>query len=76
MNSDSTTAFHLNEQRIRAARRMLVETHKSVSDIAAEVGFDDALYFSRVFTRLVKTSPTRYRARHQGALNLLSPDKD
>jgi AraC-like DNA-binding protein len=36
-----------------------------VADVARRVGYDDPLYFSRVFRRQVGMSPSRYRAESQ-----------
>ncbi|MEO6846286.1 MAG: helix-turn-helix transcriptional regulator [Chthoniobacterales bacterium] len=54
-------ARYLNDLRIREARRQLVETNRSVGEIAMAVGYEDALYFSRKFRLACKVSPTDYR---------------
>ncbi len=54
----------LLDARTRQARRMLVESKLSVSEIAAAVGFEDPLYFSRSFRRVAGVSPREYRVRH------------
>lgn len=43
------------------ARRLLSYTPMSVADIAAQLGYDDAGYFSKFFARSVGDSPTAYR---------------
>ncbi len=48
--------------RFRIARAcVLLSTALSVTEVAGSVGFDDPLYFSRVFRRLKGTSPLAYR---------------
>lgn len=47
--------------RLQNAASMLEGTGKSVSEIALEVGFTDHSYFSAVFKRSYKVSPTEYR---------------
>jgi AraC-like DNA-binding protein len=34
-----------------------------IQEVAERVGYDDSLYFSRTFTRLVGCSPRQYRKR-------------
>ena len=48
-------------QRISAACRLLVHTDKSVSSVAAEVGYHDQYYFSRIFRKKVGVPPLKYR---------------
>jgi AraC-like DNA-binding protein len=40
---------------------LLEQTKLSISDIAYQLGYDDALYFSRVFKKQMKLSPSQYR---------------
>lgn len=47
--------------RMKAACRMLRSTLIPVSEIAAAVGYNDALYFSRCFHSVTGVSPTAYR---------------
>ncbi|PPU77110.1 MULTISPECIES: helix-turn-helix domain-containing protein [Xanthomonas] len=57
------SALELLQRRIMLeARRSLRYTSLSVQQIAAALGFFDAAYFSRYFTRHAGCSPTRFRA--------------
>ena len=49
-------------QRISAACRLLSQTDKSVSAIAADVGYADQYYFSRLFRKKMGMPPLKYRA--------------
>ncbi|MBR2319185.1 MAG: helix-turn-helix domain-containing protein [Clostridia bacterium] len=49
--------------RIAAAKGYLESTNKSVAEIAEEVGYENALYFSRIFRKYTGLSPTEYRQR-------------
>ncbi len=49
--------------RITNAKVLLMNTDYSVSQIATAVGFDNALYFSRLFHRHTGTSPMKFRKR-------------
>lgn len=48
-------------QRISEACRLLTQTSMSVSAIAAEVGYSDQYYFSRIFKKKVGMPPLKYR---------------
>ena len=58
-------AFH-TQLKMARARALLDGTARSVQDVAAEVGYADALYFSRLFRRHHGLSPTAYRAQSKG----------
>ncbi len=51
----------IREIRIEKAKRLLLYTSLSVTEIAMEVGFADCQYFSRVFRRSENISPRAYR---------------
>lgn len=52
---------YLSRCRLLRAQKLLQETELSVSDIAAAVGYEDALSFSRFFSGKLHMSPTQYR---------------
>ncbi|HOF88516.1 MAG TPA: AraC family transcriptional regulator [Armatimonadota bacterium] len=54
---------YLQGLRLEAARRLLATTDLPVQEIARQVGYDDPLYFSRVFRADAGCPPTVYRAR-------------
>ncbi len=54
----------LSEMRINAARQLLVRTCKSLAQIAAETGFSDQSYFTKVFKQHVHMTPGEYRRQH------------
>jgi AraC-like DNA-binding protein len=47
--------------RVNQAQQLLLDTDKTITEIALDVGFSDSGYFSRVFRREVGLSPTDYR---------------
>lgn len=58
------------------AKWELLHTLRSVKEIAAEVGFDDELYFSRLFKKFAGVSPTFFRefeTEIRGGSNLSIP---
>ncbi|MCU0509506.1 MAG: substrate-binding domain-containing protein [Anaerolineae bacterium] len=58
---------YLNRIRVLQAKRLLADSRESVTWIAAQVGFDDPAYFSRVFQKLEGCSPREFRARAEAA---------
>jgi AraC family transcriptional activator of pobA len=55
----------LHERLLLEARRLLAYTNAAVADVANELGFADAAYFSRFFARRAGQSPLAYRAALQ-----------
>lgn len=49
--------------RIERARALLLETRRSIKEIAAELGFPNADYFARIFAAHTGLRPTQYRGR-------------
>jgi transcriptional regulator GlxA family with amidase domain len=54
---------YVHTLRIEEAKHMLETTEAPVDDIAAEVGYEDPGFFSRLFRRQVHLSPGQYRKR-------------
>jgi len=65
-HSGKTLSEFLNHLRLQAACRELVESDRSVLEIALGSGFTQVSFFNRLFRRLQKCSPTEYRARRRG----------
>jgi len=57
--------------RIQAAKAMLERDDMPVQAISAEVGYDDVAFFRSLFKRIVRMTPTEYRA-HFAPLNVRS----
>lgn len=58
----SVGGFIVNE-RIREAKRLLVGTTYSISEIAERCGFENVYYFSNLFKKHIGISPLKYRTR-------------
>jgi AraC-like DNA-binding protein len=56
---------HVVTQRLNQARHLLANTRLTVKEVADALGYQDPLYFTRVFTQRLEMSPTKYRATHQ-----------
>lgn len=51
--------------RLERARELLEHTDLAISDVAAQIGYDDPSYFARLFRGEVGVSPLRYRQKRQ-----------
>lgn len=54
----------LAEMRVTEARHLLLRSRKSLAQVAAEVGFSDQSYFTKVFKQHTGMTPGEYRRRH------------
>jgi len=57
---------YLTRHRIRQAQRLLRSSHATVTEIASQVGYNDAAYFSRVFRKETGQSPRAFRRATAG----------
>jgi AraC-like DNA-binding protein len=58
---------HLNGLRLAKAKELLSVTSRRVSDIAREVGYENATSFNRLFKKSTGVSPSEYRRGRQDA---------
>ncbi len=52
---------YLNRYRIQKAKELLLLTDKSITEISAQVGYEDVGYFSRIFRGVSGCTPRAYR---------------
>ncbi|MPQ43631.1 helix-turn-helix domain-containing protein, partial [Clostridium tarantellae] len=55
---------YLNTLRVNNACSLLVNTSYTNYRIAIDSGFTDSAYFSKVFTKHIKVTPSKYRKMH------------
>ena len=55
-----------NRMKIEEARKMLLKTDASVSDISCSLGFDEVKYFDYLFKKYTGVSPTKLREIERG----------
>ena len=57
-------SYHIQQRIILEAKRLLYHSNQSVKEIAAELGYDDYPYFSRLFTKVVGMSALSFRNKN------------
>jgi len=62
-HTGETPAAYVTRSRVRAAARLLVLTDRGIDDIAAETGFPNRYYLSRVFAVHMGCGPATFRRR-------------
>jgi AraC-like DNA-binding protein len=60
-----TLAAEIRRVRIEEAKRLLLESGKSISEIARMSGFGHEDLLARVFRRGLGMTPSQYRRQHQ-----------
>ena len=60
-NTGLSPKQYIDEMRFEKAKRLLLESNLSISQIASSTGFPDSLSFSKFFTQKEKICPTKYR---------------
>lgn len=62
-----TPSNYLQEVRLDAARKLLVQSTKTIDEITHLVGYSDISSFTKLFKRITGISPSGYRARYKSA---------
>lgn len=57
-------SYHIQQRVILEAKRLLYYSDRSVKEIAAELGYDDYPYFSRLFTKVAGMSALTFRNKN------------
>ncbi|OXS59192.1 DNA-binding response regulator [Cohnella sp. CIP 111063] len=60
----STLTHYVQNRRIQAAKMLLAETDRTVSEIGRQVGFENDNYFIKIFKRWCGTTPSEFRKQH------------
>jgi AraC family transcriptional regulator, transcriptional activator of pobA len=60
-NFQKSVSEIIETRKLIEAKRMLLYTDKSVSEIGFELGYNEKSYFTRVFRSRMEITPTRYR---------------
>ncbi|MCE5168601.1 helix-turn-helix domain-containing protein [Paenibacillus profundus] len=67
-----TPGEYLTNVRVQRAKDLLSMSHHSIKDVAQGVGFQDELYFSRVFKKSAGLSPTIYMKKYGQRIAVVS----
>ena len=59
-----STKQYIQNKRMERAKTLLLETDISISTVALSVGYDDALLFSKMFSKHFSLSPQKYRKQN------------
>lgn len=65
---------YLTDIRLECAASILSRTDRKVQEVAQEVGFEDAGYFTRVFTKKYACSPSKYRDKNSNFVHVKHED--
>ena len=55
---------YISEQKMEHAKHLLIREGKSISEVAAELGYSNFSYFSRLFKHIVGLTPSEYKRRY------------
>jgi len=55
---------HIQKRVILEAKRLLYYSNKSVKEIAADLGYDDYSYFTRLFVKVTGVTPLNFRSKN------------
>jgi LacI family transcriptional regulator len=62
---DMSVAAYMKQERLNAAKKLLVETSRPINVIARECGYSSSLILSRTLKRDAGITPRTYRQKHQ-----------
>jgi AraC-like DNA-binding protein len=51
----------LRYERIKQAKRRLVDSDDAIKEVARQVGYSDQYFFSKDFKKMTKLTPTQFR---------------
>ena len=60
-----TPIKYINHLRLEKAKKMLLESNFTISEIATATGFEDQFYFSRIFKKHYGSSPRDFRIENE-----------
>ena len=58
-----TPMQYILQLRLSTAKNLLETSNKNITEIADAIGYDNPLYFSRLFTKYIGVSPKEYRIK-------------
>lgn len=61
-----SVSHHIQQRVVLEAKRLLYHSDKSIKEIAADLGYDDYSYFTRLFSKIVQMTPLAFRNKNLG----------
>ena len=68
-NFSKSVSEIIETRKLIEAKRMLLHTDKSVSEIGYELGYNEKSYFTRVFHSKLDITPSRFREMSQSIIS-------
>ena len=65
-----TPAAYLRDYRLAKAKKLLISSDQTITEIAHECGFSSSQYFSRVFSKVEANSPEQWRQKQSKSTTL------
>lgn len=62
--------YYIQQELMREAQRLLYYSDLSVKEIAGTLGFEDAKYFNRLFSKVIGVSPGAFRKKGETAVHV------
>ncbi|MDH6354292.1 AraC family transcriptional activator of pobA [Dysgonomonas sp. PH5-45] len=62
--TEQSASNYIRNEIVIQAKRLLFYTNMSVKEIALELGYEDWAYFTRLFTKTAKLSPTQFKKKY------------
>lgn len=59
-----SVSHHIQHRIVLETKRLLYHSNKSIKEIASELGYDDYTYFSRLFRKLTRLTPSAFRSKN------------
>lgn len=59
-----SVSYHIQERVVLEAKRLLYHSHKSVKEIAFDLGYEDYSYFTRLFVKVTGMTPVAFRSKN------------
>lgn len=59
-----SVSYHIQQRIVLEAKRLLHHSDQSIKEIAAELGYDDYSYFTRLFSKITKMTPLAFRNKN------------
>ncbi|WP_157488298.1 helix-turn-helix domain-containing protein [Dyadobacter crusticola] len=63
--SGHSVSHHIQARNVLEAKRLLFYTDKNINEIAFMLGYEDPLYFGKLFKKHTQLSPTQFRTRYR-----------